>query len=29
LIKCVLCAIVVHSVARGLPDWRFGGRSFQ
>jgi biotin transport system substrate-specific component len=29
LIKCVLCAIVVHSVARGLPDWRFGGRAFQ
>lgn len=26
LIKCVLCALVVHTVARGLPDWRFGGR---
>ncbi len=25
LIKCVLTAIVVHTVARGLPDWRFGG----
>ena len=25
LIKCVLCATVVHTVARGLPDWRFGG----
>jgi biotin transport system substrate-specific component len=25
LIKCALCAAVVHSVARGLPDWRFGG----
>lgn len=24
LIKCALCAIVVHTVARGLPDWRFG-----
>lgn len=27
LIKCVVCALVVHTVARGLPDWRFGGRS--
>ena len=26
LIKCVLCAMVVHTVARGMPDWRFGGR---
>lgn len=26
LIKCVLCAIVTHTVARGLPDWQFGGR---
>ncbi len=25
LIKCVLTATVVHTVARGLPDWRFGG----
>ena len=25
LIKCVLCATVVHTVARGLPDWRLGG----
>ena len=25
LIKCGLCAAVVHTVARGLPDWRFGG----
>ncbi len=24
LIKCALCATVVHTVARGLPDWRFG-----
>ncbi|MFM2262981.1 MAG: hypothetical protein RI959_1657 [Pseudomonadota bacterium] len=29
LIKCVLCALVVHTVARGLPDWRFGGRALQ
>jgi biotin transport system substrate-specific component len=27
LIKCGLCAMVVHTVARGLPDWRFGGRT--
>ncbi len=27
LIKCVLCAIVVHTVARALPDWHFGGRA--
>ncbi|MDR2297264.1 MAG: biotin transporter BioY [Comamonas sp.] len=26
LIKCILCAIIVHTVARGMPDWRFGGR---
>ncbi|WP_226858471.1 biotin transporter BioY [Diaphorobacter aerolatus] len=26
LIKCVLCALVTHTVARGLPDWQFGGR---
>jgi biotin transport system substrate-specific component len=25
LIKCALCATVVQTVARGLPDWRFGG----
>ena len=25
LIKCVLSATVVHTVARGVPDWRFGG----
>jgi biotin transport system substrate-specific component len=23
LIKCALCAMVVHTVARGLPDWQF------
>ena len=27
LIKCVLCAIVVHTVAKALPDWRMGGRA--
>ncbi len=26
LIKCGLCAMVVHTIARGLPDWQFGGR---
>jgi biotin transport system substrate-specific component len=26
LIKCVLCALIVHTVARGMPDWPFGGR---
>lgn len=26
LIKCILCAVIVHTVARGMPDWRFGGR---
>ena len=25
-IKCILCAIIVHTVARDMPDWRFGGR---
>jgi biotin transport system substrate-specific component len=29
LIKCGLCALVVHTVARGLPDWRFGGRALK
>lgn len=24
LIKCAVCASVVHTVARGLPDWRLG-----
>jgi len=23
LVKCVLCGLVCHTVARGLPDWRF------
>jgi biotin transport system substrate-specific component len=27
LIKCGLCAALVHTVARGLPDWQFGGRA--
>lgn len=26
LIKCLLCALVVHSIARALPDWKLGGR---
>ena len=25
LIKCFVTALVVHSIARGMPDWRFGG----
>lgn len=29
LIKCAVCALVVHTVARGLPDWRFGGRTMR
>ena len=29
LIKCALVAVIVHTVARGLPDWRFGGRAQQ
>ncbi|WP_342131246.1 biotin transporter BioY [Hydrogenophaga sp. OTU3427] len=29
LIKCVVAAMVVHTVARGLPDWQFGGRAAQ
>jgi biotin transport system substrate-specific component len=27
LVKCVLCAVVCHTVARGLPDWQFGKHS--
>jgi len=23
IVKCVLCALVCHTVARGLPDWSF------
>jgi biotin transport system substrate-specific component len=26
LLKCGVCAAVVHTVARGLPDWGLGGR---
>ncbi|WP_312567262.1 biotin transporter BioY, partial [Diaphorobacter sp.] len=26
LVKCALCAVVVHTVAKALPDWPFGGR---
>ena len=29
LIKCAVCAIVVHTVARGVPDWQFGGRALK
>ena len=29
LIKCVVSALVVHTVARGLPDWPLGGRTAQ
>ena len=29
LLKCAVCAIVVHTVARGLPDWNFGGRALK
>lgn len=25
LIKCVLTAVVVHTIARAMPDWKFGG----
>ena len=29
LIKCAVCAMVVHTVARGVPDWQFGGRALK
>jgi biotin transport system substrate-specific component len=29
LLKCVVCAMVAHTVARGLPDWQFGGRTLK
>jgi biotin transport system substrate-specific component len=29
LIKCAVCALVVHTVARGVPDWNFGGRALK
>jgi hypothetical protein len=25
----VLCAVVVYTVARGVPDWNFGGRALK
>ncbi|MEG0947102.1 MAG: biotin transporter BioY, partial [Comamonas sp.] len=25
LIKCALTALVVHSIARAMPDWQLGG----
>ncbi|MDR2333825.1 MAG: biotin transporter BioY [Burkholderiaceae bacterium] len=25
-IKCLMCAVIAHSVARGMPDWAFGGK---
>lgn len=27
LVKCALCAMLVHTVARGLPGWQFGGKA--
>ncbi len=29
LLKAGVCAMVVHTVARGLPDWNFGGRALK
>jgi biotin transport system substrate-specific component len=29
LIKCAITALVVHTVARSLPDWQFGGRALK
>ena len=29
LLKCAVCAMVVHTVARGLPDWDFGSRALK
>ncbi len=29
LLKCAVCAMVVHTVARGLPDWNFGGHALK
>ena len=26
LVKCLLCAVVVHTVAKAMPHWPFGGR---
>ena len=27
LIKCAVCALVVHTIAKALPDWPIGGRA--
>ncbi|MDO5057216.1 MAG: biotin transporter BioY [Lautropia sp.] len=27
LVKAVLCALIVHTIARALPDWPFGGQA--
>lgn len=27
VLKCVLCAVVVHTVAKALPDWNLPGRT--
>lgn len=29
LVKAAICAMVVHTVARGLPDWNFGDRALK
>jgi biotin transport system substrate-specific component len=29
LLKCAVSAMVVHTVARGLPDWNFGSRALK
>ncbi|MDR3371527.1 biotin transporter BioY [Rhodoferax sp.] len=29
LIKCLVCAMVVQTIARGVPDWHFGGRALK
>jgi biotin transport system substrate-specific component len=29
LLKCAISAMVVHTVARGLPDWNFGSRALK
>lgn len=27
LIKCAICALVVHTIAKAMPDWRMGRRT--
>lgn len=27
LLKCVVCALVVHTVAKAMPDWPLGGKA--